>query len=59
VVVEGDRTPAPSDLAASTAEARELVAAGMRPRDAAKATSSRHGVGANDIYRALLEEDGA
>jgi 16S rRNA (cytidine1402-2'-O)-methyltransferase len=58
VVIEGDRTPAPSDLGASTAEARELVTGGMRPRDAAKAASAHHGVGANDIYRALLEDPG-
>jgi 16S rRNA (cytidine1402-2'-O)-methyltransferase len=56
VVIEGDRTRTPTDLAASTAEARELVAAGMRPRDAARAVSSRQGVGANEIYRALLED---
>jgi 16S rRNA (cytidine1402-2'-O)-methyltransferase len=56
VVIEGARSPASKDVAASAAEARELVEGGMRPRDAAKAVSTGHGVSANDIYRSLLED---
>lgn len=56
VVVEGDREPATADIGASVAEAQALVAGGMRPRDAARTVSARHGVGANDVYRGLLTD---
>jgi 16S rRNA (cytidine1402-2'-O)-methyltransferase len=56
VVIEGKRASGSPDLTESVGEARELVASGMRPRDAAKAVSTRRGVGANDLYRALLED---
>jgi hypothetical protein len=56
VVVEGapkeTATPPEEELAA---EAGELVAGGLRPRDAARAVATRHGASANDVYRALLE----
>jgi 16S rRNA (cytidine1402-2'-O)-methyltransferase len=44
------------DLAACIEEARELLAEGLRKRDAARAVADRHGVSANDIYAGLLAE---
>ncbi len=59
VVVDGApkqaAVPAPEDLAA---EARDLVAGGLRPREAARSVAGRHGASANDVYRALLERGG-
>jgi 16S rRNA (cytidine1402-2'-O)-methyltransferase len=57
VVMEGaaseDRSaPAAEELAA---EAGELVADGMRARDAARTVARRHGASANEVYRALVE----
>jgi len=43
------------DIDACVAEARELIAGGMRKRDAARAIAERHRVSANEVYRALLE----
>jgi 16S rRNA (cytidine1402-2'-O)-methyltransferase len=56
VVIEGERTHEAPDLEACAAEARELVASGVRSRDAARAVADRHGVGANDVYRAMLKD---
>jgi 16S rRNA (cytidine1402-2'-O)-methyltransferase len=42
------------DLAACIEEARELLAEGMKKRDAARAVADRHGASANDIYAGLL-----
>lgn len=55
-LVLGGASPAVADLEAGVAEARGLVAAGMRKRDAARAVADRAGVAANDVYRALLEK---
>jgi 16S rRNA (cytidine1402-2'-O)-methyltransferase len=57
VVVEGDREGAPPDVEAAVADARRLVAAGSRKRTAAHDVAERGGVAANEIYRALLEDD--
>ena len=53
VVVDGARTDG-ADLEASVEDARALVAAGMRKRDAARRVADRDGVSANDVYRSLL-----
>jgi 16S rRNA (cytidine1402-2'-O)-methyltransferase len=37
------------------AEAGQLVAGGMRARDAARAVARHHGASANEVYRALVE----
>jgi 16S rRNA (cytidine1402-2'-O)-methyltransferase len=57
VVVEGDRVGAPVDLDAAVAEARTLVTAGRRKREAAHAVADRLGISANQVYRALLDAD--
>ena len=57
VVVEGDRVGTPVDLDAAVAEARALVTAGRRKRDAAHAVADRLGISANQVYRALLDAD--
>lgn len=54
VVIEGEREPATPDLAALVAEARALVAAGARKRDAAAEIAKQHGVSTNTLYRALV-----
>ena len=56
VVLEGERVRPTPDMSACADEARELVAGGMRKRDAAHAVADRHGVSANELYRALLDE---
>lgn len=56
VVVEGTRGDGPVDLAAAIEEARALVAAGARTRDAAKTVAARTGVATNDLYRALVAD---
>jgi 16S rRNA (cytidine1402-2'-O)-methyltransferase len=55
VVIAGAMEPDTPDLDACVAEARELTAGGMRKRDAARAVADRHGVSANEVYRALLD----
>jgi 16S rRNA (cytidine1402-2'-O)-methyltransferase len=57
VVIEGDRDPQTVDMEAGIAEARDLVVAGARKREAAHTVSQRTGLSANGIYRALLDED--
>lgn len=54
VVVIHGAEEAVHDLAACIEEARELLAEGLRKRDAARAVADRHGVSANDIYAGLL-----
>ena len=56
VVVEGERIALPPALDEVVAEARGLVADGMRTRDAARAVAERHGVSVNDLYRELVAE---
>jgi 16S rRNA (cytidine1402-2'-O)-methyltransferase len=55
VVVEGSSGPAAVDLDALVAEAAALAADGMRKRDAAAQVARRHGVSANQLYRALID----
>jgi 16S rRNA (cytidine1402-2'-O)-methyltransferase len=57
LVIEGAREAGPVDLDTCVAEARELVAEGMRAREAARAVAERHGAGVNEVYRALLAGD--
>jgi 16S rRNA (cytidine1402-2'-O)-methyltransferase len=54
LVVEGATEAAGVDLEGSLAEARSLVAAGMRKRDAARAVAERRGGSANDLYARLI-----
>jgi 16S rRNA (cytidine1402-2'-O)-methyltransferase len=54
VVIEGaSDLPAP-DLDACVTEARELVAGGMKKREAARVVAGRHGISANDLYASLV-----
>ena len=55
VVIAGAPGAEAIDIDACVAEARELIAGGMRKRDAARAIAERHRVSANEVYRALLE----
>ncbi len=54
VVIDGERESSPPDLAGLVEEARALVAAGARKRDAAAEVAKRHGVSTNTLYRALV-----
>ena len=56
VVIEGADEPESLDLDACIDEARELVDEGMKKRDASRAVAERHGVSANDVYAALVQE---
>jgi 16S rRNA (cytidine1402-2'-O)-methyltransferase len=56
VVIEGAPERSAHEIDGYLDEARELVAGGMRKRDAAHAVGDRHGVSANALYRALLSE---
>jgi len=55
VVIEGSREPEALDLEELVAEARALVAAGRRKRDAAAEVARKRGGSANAIYRVLVE----
>jgi 16S rRNA (cytidine1402-2'-O)-methyltransferase len=56
VVIGGARgEPGSRAVADLVAEVRGRIATGDRPRDAARAVASRHGVSANELYRATLE----
>ena len=54
IVIAGQQTPDTPDLDICADRAQELVATGMRKRDAARAVAEHHGVSSNDIYRTLL-----
>jgi 16S rRNA (cytidine1402-2'-O)-methyltransferase len=56
VVIGGERVRSTPDMSACADEARELIAGGMRKRDAAHAVADRHGVSANELYRSLLDD---
>jgi 16S rRNA (cytidine1402-2'-O)-methyltransferase len=56
VVIGGERVRPVPDMSVCAEEARELVAEGLRKRDAAHAVADRYGVSANDLYRALLDD---
>jgi 16S rRNA (cytidine1402-2'-O)-methyltransferase len=55
VVIEGRRGGPILDLGAAVEEARRLVDAGARKREAAHLVSERTGVPANELYRRLVE----
>ena len=55
MVIEGS-TERPEDVKSFLPEARDLVAGGMRKRDAAHAVAERHDLSANAMYRALVDE---
>jgi 16S rRNA (cytidine1402-2'-O)-methyltransferase len=59
VVLEGSRRPEVLDEDELVGEARALVQAGMRKRDAASQVARKRGASANTIYKALLEGHGA
>jgi len=59
VVLEGSRRAQVLDLEELVEEARALVRAGMRKRDAASEVARKRGASANAIYESLLEADGA
>ena len=54
VVLEGSRRPEVLDEDELVGEARALVQAGMRKRDAASEVARKRGASANTIYKALL-----
>jgi 16S rRNA (cytidine1402-2'-O)-methyltransferase len=54
VVVDGEREPSRMPLEDVVAEARELVAGGMKKRAAARTAADRHGAPTNEVYRALV-----
>jgi 16S rRNA (cytidine1402-2'-O)-methyltransferase len=58
VVLEGSRRHEVLDQEELVGEARALVQAGMRKRDAASEVARKRGASANAIYKALLEGDG-
>jgi 16S rRNA (cytidine1402-2'-O)-methyltransferase len=55
VVLEGSTGGQRVDLDAAVADARSLVEAGTRKREAAALAARRHGAAANDVYRSLVE----
>jgi 16S rRNA (cytidine1402-2'-O)-methyltransferase len=58
VVLEGSHRPHVLDQEELVGEARALVQAGMRKRDAASEVARNRGASANAIYESLLEADG-
>jgi 16S rRNA (cytidine1402-2'-O)-methyltransferase len=58
VVIEGAEAVA-SDLDEMVEDARRLVTEGMRKREAAAAAARRGGGSANEIYAALIDQEGA
>jgi 16S rRNA (cytidine1402-2'-O)-methyltransferase len=58
LVLEGATEPERPPIVELVAEARALVAAGMRKRAAASEVARRHGVPANEVYEALVREGG-
>ena len=59
VVLEGSRRPEVLDEEELVGEARALVQAGMRKRDAASEVARKRGASANAIYKSLIEGDGS
>ncbi len=54
IVIEGASDRPVDDIESFLPEVSELVASGMRKREAAHAVAERHSVSANALYRALL-----
>lgn len=59
VVVIAGADPAAEDVRDLVGEARDLVADGVRARDAARIVAERHAASANRIYRQLLDPEGS
>jgi len=57
VVLEGSRRPEVVGQQELVGEARALVRAGMRKRDAASEVARKRGASANAIYESLVEAD--
>jgi len=57
VVIGGAPAPETPDIEACADEARDLIAGGMKKREAAHAVAERHHVSANDVYEALLASE--
>jgi 16S rRNA (cytidine1402-2'-O)-methyltransferase len=55
LVVAGAADPGPGDPEEALAEARALVGAGARPREAARTVARARSLSANDLYRRLVE----
>lgn len=55
LVIGGAEHAGAPDPVALVEEARELIAGGLRARDAARAVAERRGASANEIYRRLTE----
>jgi 16S rRNA (cytidine1402-2'-O)-methyltransferase len=56
VVIAGSPSAPAGDVAVFIPEAEALVVSGMRKREAAHEVAGRHGVSANALYRALLDD---
>jgi 16S rRNA (cytidine1402-2'-O)-methyltransferase len=56
VVIAGSPAAPAGDVGVFVHEAAELVGSGMRKREAAHEVAERHGVSANALYRALLDD---
>ena len=57
VLVIGAAGPAPADLERPVAALRRLIAAGARPRPAAQVVAELTGARANELYRAVVNDD--
>ena len=55
VIAGAPTTTTPADPARALEEVRTLVAAGSKPREAARTVAARTGLQANDLYRALVD----
>jgi 16S rRNA (cytidine1402-2'-O)-methyltransferase len=56
VVIAGSPATPAGEVGVFVHEAAELVGSGMRKREAAHEVAERHGVSANAVYRALLDD---
>jgi 16S rRNA (cytidine1402-2'-O)-methyltransferase len=54
LVIEGAGRQTDADLDAATEDAQAAISRGIKPRAAAAEAAGRHGVAANDVYRALV-----
>lgn len=55
VIAGGPSATTPADPALALEEVRTLVAAGSKPREAARTVAAHTGLPANDLYRALVD----
>lgn len=54
IVLAGAGEAAPPDTEGALEEVRSRIAGGTKPREAARAVATAHGLAANDLYRAYL-----